>query len=417
MGPGSMKAASLWQGIGAFGLSLLAFGGHIAGAEVVDQALPVSPVMVGAVIVLCAVAIRPRGCPVSWGQVGGVLFLYMAAVAPALIYTRDTQYATEKMWQMLTLVPLCICAGMVILSFAQARRYFLVATVLLGVSAGVLAMLFRDPVAAESRRLSLDGGNTIGIGRALAAATLIVLCSALYRRRGRFLCLALAVGLLGAALAVAARGPLVSLVLAMCVVLVLYRRQLLRWLAVFGAMGGVAWYWVSLNGFFSERLLLSDDNSTQMRVALLRAAFESGFSVVGRGFGHYEQTFAVGGFSGYLYPHNIFVETIGEMGWIGGAFMAALIVPALRRQVRRTRTLNESALFGLAMFLLCSAAVSGDLPSHRGLWVLVGAFAIPAVVTATSSSRLISGGSSVSIRTTEASGSPCRGRRAVKVIK
>jgi len=86
----------------------------------------------------------------------------------------------------------------------------------------------------------------------------------------------------------------------------------------------------------------------------------------------------VGGFSekGRIYPHNLFVEVVSEMGLLGALFLGFLIwMPA--RVLIRAFTLGKidpekCGLMSIWLFALGNAMVSGDLASNYMVWIAGG---------------------------------------------
>lgn len=98
--------------------------------------------------------------------------------------------------------------------------------------------------------------------------------------------------------------------------------------------------------------------------------------------GHGYGSFAVlnRGVDARHYPHNILLEVLSELGLVGFILLASLLAyPALVviRAGRRNVTAHTVLIAGLVVYMLVNAMVSGDIPSNRALFMLLGLTALP----------------------------------------
>lgn len=360
--------------VGVFGLLLLAVGGYIAGVPLVTQILPISPILIGALVTSAFIAVRPKNEPIPMRAIWPIGMLF-AALSLGFFYADTGQpYAAEKVQLLLTLTPLAALGGAVLLQSNRARRSWLSASVIFAIFVGGLALIAPGDMDGQFARLAAEGQNTIAAGRAPAAAVVVFVVVALAgtRFKRRVLLLAGAVIFAGFMLAAGSRGPLAASLLAIAATTIVLRvRGSLAWCIAAGVGGLAAWVWLEDAGYLSPRLTTLTDNSAQARMDLYSGTSEILLaSPLGVGWGQLESRLP----AGHAYPHNILLEVGAEAGFIPLFALIWFVGYALRRQARAIGgSSTEAAIFGLTVFFLASAMVSGDINSHRGLWVMLGA--------------------------------------------
>ncbi|MEZ4698176.1 MAG: O-antigen ligase family protein [Rhodothermales bacterium] len=76
------------------------------------------------------------------------------------------------------------------------------------------------------------------------------------------------------------------------------------------------------------------------------------------------------------YPHNVFLEVVLELGVLGFAVLMGLVAVVLLMMYRRRKMARTSfyiqGLFGLWLYSMFNAMVSGDIASNEALWVFGG---------------------------------------------
>lgn len=360
--------------IGVVGLLLLAVGGYVAGVPLVTQFLPISPIFIGAAVTAVLIAVRPKDEPLRFRALWPVGILF-AGLSLGFFYAETGQsYAAEKVQLLLTLTPLAVLGGVVLLQSDRSRRFWLNASVLYAIFVGGLLLIAPGSMDGQFARLAAEGQNTIAAGRAPAAAVvvLVVLALAGTRFKRRVVMLGAAVVFAGLMLAAGSRGPLAACILAIAITAIVLRlRGSLAWSIAAGLGGVAAWMWVGDAGYLSSRLTTIADASAQARLELYSDTSAIMLThPLGVGWGQLENQLP----AGHAYPHNLFLEVGAEAGWIALVALLWFIGYALRRQARAVETSStEAAIFGLTVFFLASAMVSGDINSHRGLWVMLGA--------------------------------------------
>lgn len=259
--------------LGVMSLLILVFGGYVKGSQYLAW-VPVDITLAAAVgVVLCV------GQTLTWGP-GPMLHpewlfaLFVACLAGLLHQgVDDNSYAAEKPLAVFFVVPLCIIGGALLLRTDAARYAFLVGIVVLGFVVLLLALL--DPSAIAGDRLAIDGGNTIGAGRAIGAAFAVLALTVLASPRWRPIMVAPTALTAWGAIAAASRGPLLAAIVAVIAATVLVRSP--------GRSGRIAAIAVIAAGIgqsvlrfdsLDPRLSTLSDNSSQLRRYLWGRSWE-----------------------------------------------------------------------------------------------------------------------------------------------
>lgn len=371
--------------LGALGLIALAAGGYVAGVPLVAATLPASPIVLGLVLTLACLAVRPSGTPASWKA----LWLPVTVAAVFLLGVpfaqTDTAYGQEKL-TLLLLVPVCVWAGREILQAEQARWWWLVFVVAYGYLVAALMLVAPDAREALSGRLAVEGSNTIAGAMATAGGALVlaVLAATGARRPGGLLLAT--VPLLLAALATGSRGPVLAAVTAGLFVVVAARGARRRGPLLVLVVGGAATVWVGRQGgVFLNRFAVTTDASTEARVLMWRFTLDhSAAHPLGTGWGSLDVAYAqTSGLRSMIvaYPHNLPLEVAAEAGWLALLILVTVVVWVVSRQVATADGPAAWAMVALVVFFAVEAMFSGDVPSHRTLWVMLGAAAAAPYVT------------------------------------
>lgn len=359
------------------GLLVLAFIGYIKGAPLIS-ASPIDLTLIGAAIVSGALLLRAPEVLRMRGLAPLVL-LYIALLIGAVPSGPPTDYSSTKIIQTAVLVPLCLLGGRVLLGTERARGMWLRGIVAFGIIIAALAFVFPDDVAAESGRVSIEGGNTIGAARGVGAAVTVLAIWALHGTRRRFASITVAVGLVLVLLLIGSRGPILAAAVAITAATLLSRQpgKPVRTLVAGLGITAAGWIAIARSDSLAARLFTVQDNSSDARRYLWAETLD-----VARGY-----PFGIGWGQlyahmrpGYMldsgvrqYPHNLVLEILVEAGWVPVLIAVGVLGYALVLQRRATVTTTETGMLALIVFALVSAMVSGDVPSNREVWVAVGA--------------------------------------------
>lgn len=305
----------------------------------------------------------------------------VALLIPATLYALTNPEALDKRLKLI--IPLLAVVGVTTLVKSHRRQRI---WVWLHVVVGV-ALVATSSIGADNatKLLSRVGSNTIAAGRASGVA-IVVLLVLLLTRGGlprlwlKLVALATLVWLAGALVSTGSRGPVLACAASVLVVTVFGpgRGRLLR---IVGGIAAVGAGWLLLadaTGVGATRItrsLQGRDSLTGSREDLWREAL----SLIpqyplGIGWGNFWAVLPPSTRldSGYVqYPHNVLLEVWLEAGWLAGTGTAILLLASLARLRRSSGSPYAAALFGIAVFFVLNAMVSGDLNDNRMMWAAV----------------------------------------------
>ena len=363
-----------------FGVAALALIGLVKAQQLralVPVDLTLLVVAICAVLCLIAVGVR-RSLPreVWWVAV------FVGTLLPGLVWSSDpaNTYASTKSHELLTFVPACLLAPVLLLVTIRSQKWFLGVVVATSVIPSYVVLTQRiDPIYG---RATVSDLNPIGVGRVLAAAAVVCAIYALRESllRFRLVCAAGAVVLLYGAWRTGSRGPLLSAFLAVAFVVlaglvVRASRRLLLVCAMGGALVVVA---VVVLGIRDGALVHRDTGeSNSERFALYGRSFHLLLTHPGGiGWGnlidHLEPGQIITNQGWAQYSHNMLLEVGVEGGWIALASLLALIVLTFRRLFLRRHSTVGAALLALWIFGLATAMTSSDFTSNRLTLVMFG---------------------------------------------
>lgn len=178
-------------------------------------------------------------------------------------------------------------------------------------------------------RLTLYGGNPIGLARAVSIAGLILIVRLFYNKVSLFKFILLAAPVSYVLLSTGSKGPLVSMIVAL---LVVYFGEIRRFflnkrfirrvypLLAVGVIAIVFLYFSDPNSPILRLFNLNADTSTITRASIYKDSL--------RLIAKYPTGIGLGNFNDYSiaeYPHNAVLEAFVELGWIAGLFFTVLI--------------------------------------------------------------------------------------------
>jgi O-antigen/teichoic acid export membrane protein/O-antigen ligase len=344
----------------------------------VVSSLPVdATLLLGMLLALvCAIRLatgRVRRIPFGFAFTITVVVLSLVA---SLAWTDAGGYGTSKVTTYLTVTMLAIGAPFFLIeSWEDVRRFFRW-TVVVAVPVAILAIT--HPSTDTGR---LAGDNTIGTSRMLCTGALILLLGALARPKWRLPSTVLAAGFIATAAAVGSRGPILSLVLTLVVVLAAWLvrvpRKVAPVLAIAVASLAVVPF-VSLPKTSSERL----SQAASDPIAAFRS--DDRYFLVQQAWGIVKHHPILGGGVGSFsvanpsakWPHNFFLEIWAELGLGALLAVAGAIILALVGLFRLAWRLPEHGrdrelvyvLLAVFFFNLLAVQVSGNINDNRDFW-------------------------------------------------
>jgi O-antigen ligase len=239
-------------------------------------------------------------------------------------------------------------------------------------ASGNINFLLRQGFDKETSKIPdyLTLGTVLGIGVLVALA------------RPTVINLLIALAAMGSMLILAARGPILFVVLMIAASYFLYRRRprsgrvgLFAYLLVLAALGVAVAQWTGAEAtvtrftkiFEGGRDLEQGLRFEEFTVAL-RVIGES--PLLGVGLGGYGR--AGYGLDGNVYPHNLFLEAFAEAGVVGFLLFGGSLLVAATLALRRRGI--AAPLFVLLSFMVLNYMKSGGFVSARDLFMLLGVF-------------------------------------------
>lgn len=356
--------------IAAASLTLLAFGGYATGT-LGQLGLPVNPILIGAIgTVLTAAVASVRQPPLLRG-VFAPLALWLTMIAGFVNSTRATAYADGKVDQLLSLAPLTVFGAVILLAIPDVRSRLVWSIVGWGAIIAVLQYL-NPAVAGNPLTISAEGSSYQNYGRAVAAAAVVLLVLAVRRQSSSILLFLFGVGFLWLAMLSGSRGPVLAALVA--VIAGFAASRLPAVVTITGVIAAfLTFQFVDLWQYLPERLQTFDGGSTDARISMIQVAWEEFLKApIGLGWGELQPYMASGG-PNLAYPHNVFVEVAAEAGLFALLGLVGYMLYSLAGQYRASGGGIESAIFGLSVFMIGNAAVSGDIISNRGMHLFLAA--------------------------------------------
>lgn len=333
----------------------------------------------------------------------GLFMAFAGYAALSLLWTPGVEYARTKALYLAGLVGWAVVATAGVVAYERVRvRRLLVALVLFAVWMALETSLLYMR-SGYARLADVMGSNYLGIGRCVGLGVLVVFAYLLYEARGRaslLACLALLAWLGFVMLMLPGRGPLLATVVPMGIPLlagVRWRRRQpsgvtfsrSAWRALVAVLVGAA---AVVTAVLTSRRLIS-----LLRIATIFVAEGGGLSagtrlaryhdavhlwllepLLGHGIGAFP---IVTGFSDTrVYPHQMLLETLVELGLVGAVLLIGFIVYAFRSLGTWTEIKRDSLRLAVLMVVIntmINAAVSGDLPDNRVMFAMLGLMVFP----------------------------------------
>lgn len=372
---------------------------------------PVEPVWVGtAAVALCVVHRCGQPLRIADGVTGPILLLVLGFLPGALLSSGAGDGPHKVATMIFVLFPV-VCAATVLLDSSEARRGWLWAQVLVGSAVAVASLEFHDStIGFEPGRFTLATVDTISSARLIGVATVALLLLGLGSLRRNWWALPLAAGCGMVLVQVGSRGPLLSVLVTVAVVILVGRcfagRRMILVIAVMVACVGAFGYAIAAGGSGGRRIIgsLESGFSDGVREQLLNDAVRLGTKHPwGIGWGDFAEDGGAGreiaNQQGIAYAHNLFAEAFSEGGVLALLSLAVVVAIALWRLQRLTGEVNEAVVLGTAVYWLLNAQVSSDFVGNRFMWIAL-ACGLAACLTASRE------GGSTSLRW------PSRNRRA-----
>lgn len=371
------------QRVGSIALALLVFAGQIKANPLLDWVPVDLTLLTAAAVGLLIFAARVLDGPApNTVALPVVVWCLLAFGVP---FAHNTDYSRTKMLTLFTVTLILAVSPFYLLRSPEDRRVFLFA--LVGVASfGAVSLVVLPEAPDLYGRVSLVGGDTIGTGRVAGASALVLFLFATLSTVGqwpRLLGVFFSIAFLAGALVTGSRGPVLSAVVALVVVVALapaFRGRRVRALLGATVLVGAAAVFLRRSenvGFTRVLDFISGDSSFEgeARESLWQSAWNG---IVGQPLGHGFGSFVQANDFQIEYPHNLLLELGYEVGWLPTLVFGILVVAAGRRSVRESVDAVSTAMFALFVFSFAGAMVSSDFNGSR-LFVVTffAAFATP----------------------------------------
>lgn len=352
----------------------LCFSGYVKNSPLVDW-LPIDPTLLSAIaalVLLSVYTVHNRGLP--FRSMIPTVALW-ATFLPTMLVAYPTAAGQTKVAYLFTTTLLCALLPAIVGSTELGRRSWLTVSAIVGLALGVGTVLWPDVDRLDIYgRLNIEGGTTITTARAVGAALVIAVVVAANSRKSiatRMAAASIAVAAAALMLLIGSRGPFISVLIALSIVVVTARigiavKLVLATLLVFASiiLSEVA-VTSSTTGFSRILSFIAGDSVDRQRSQLYNLAIDQIANHPG-GLGWYG--FAPLASAGTPYPHNIVLEIAVEGGWLPGLAFLAYTLVALRRLWIGSRSLVGMALYALALYWLLAAQFSSDINGNRATW-------------------------------------------------
>lgn len=342
--------------------------------------LPIEPVCIGtAAIALCLV--YRLGQPLRLDRaVLGPLLVLVVGFLPGAVLSSGSGYGPTKVTTLIFVLLPAMCSAILLLDSPEARRRWVWAQVLIGLAVAVAALEFNHTSVLEPGRFTLAAVDTISFARLVGVAVVALLLIGLGSRRHSWWALPLAAGNGMVLVHVGSRGPLLSVLLTVLLVVVAGRcfagRRVVLVAVVLAAMVAAYVYALADGGSGGRRIIesLQSGLSDDTRVGLFSDAIRLGFAhPLGIGWGDFAQDSRAGRLiandQGVAYAHNVFAETFTEGGVLALMAFLIVVVVALTRLHRLSSDPQEAAVLGVLVYWLLNAQISSDVVGNRFMWL------------------------------------------------
>ena len=320
----------------------------------------------------------------------GLIFVLYAAMS--LCWTSSSIYAQEKALYISTLVFWALLGTSLIISqeYARVRKFFILLCVF-SIWVAVESIIFYVSNGPSSFITAMGfGGSYVNLGRTIGLGVIIVLNYSLFSSRSnhiKLLQLLISVFLLFILLILGGRGPLLATVLP-CIILgvfeadkILKPKYIILFLIIIGLLSGFVYYLYSTGNVvktlvrFQALLEPGFGGSVGTRMIYYSYVFSSWIEnpIFGHGIGSWSTLLGVGDFR--IYPHDIILEILFELGLVGLISFFFMIYYALNVFIKRASRgplLFKSIVMMMFANAFINALVSGDIPSNRVLFAMTG---------------------------------------------
>jgi O-antigen ligase len=364
-----------WVGPGICGL--LVFAGQFKRSPLLSW-LPIDLTLLAAAVMLIALMmiLAARGPNL---RVSPWAFALIAALVPGwAMLDLANEYQIKKLLGMgITLLAAC-GATYLIDSPSKQRKWTHVLVAIASVYA--LAVLIAPADQTVAGALTLEGSNTTAAGQVAGVAFVVLFTRALLNEGGRrILLVASSLVFLAFLIASGSRGAFLATILAVVAVGLIRAKGRPGRIAIL-LVGAMSVYVIlsRLGNAGAARIassLFGSADATLTRDPLWKDAWNAVLSdpvrLIGVGWGNFGSVRQMGlvDQQSRQYAHNVILEIWVEGGVVALIAICAFIIASLLRLARGWRTVEGTILFGIGIFALVNASLSGDVNDNRLMWV------------------------------------------------
>ncbi len=369
--------------------------------------------VVQGLLLLCDRRFSLNPCGVSVVGAGSAFAFYTIA---STFWASGVEYAHYKAAYICTINLWCLAAAALVLTASPLRfRRFLQALLVFAGWISVENLLSYAHLAQFGRVMQLHamGGEAayIGLGRVVTWGAVICAVLWLFGRpslwhlwQSRHISITLLGFFTATAALIGARGPMVAAALAVGMVAFLFpgqrafagflkNTQRVAWIALSCGLASFAHkLWTGeypllvlrFLAFSSKSEYYDVSGSGLLRLEMYSEAFWAWWErpLFGHGVGGFSVVWA--NLDERLFPHNLVLELLCELGIVGFAlflFIPAAAILARRGEWRQTSLVYRAMVFALAGSAFANTMTSGDLPDNRYFFAALGllAFRNPAI--------------------------------------
>lgn len=303
------------------------------------------------------------------------IFLLMILLFSILATSLFVDYEFEKSMTFIFILSTLFIISPVILNSPKAINLFFKALLVTSLLICLLTLVTME--FHVSGRLTLLGSNPIWLGRAISIALIIMFILYKYNKINILLLLTLLIPVSYVLIATGSKAPFFA---AIIVILFLYRKSIASILKskkafqmtlntiIFSLPIIILIFYILPKSIINRLFNFEEEGSTGIRLELYGASLDLiSSNPLGIGIGNFSSYVKLG----YNFPHNLFLESLVELGWFSGIILISFIILALFGLFYMQNSLEKDLLLSLFILGLLNSMFSGDMTSPKELYILL----------------------------------------------
>lgn len=320
----------------------------------------------------------------AWGAILFLLFILVLTLS--LSYTDSKEYSRYKALVFISYTAWAYFGVFFILNSQEAIKKFFFSVILTSIYTAIKAIYQYYTIGLPSGvlRAGVDGGNPIELARFSALAILCIIVLFIYSKKNWIseLFSIIGIGILIFSIFISgSRMPFISLVFIISLLLVFSIKSVNKTIRIKKGSLRILFLAFTITvvlitiappvifGPLVDRLSGGGDGiaSSYVRIDMLKNAYKmwSEAPFFGSGVGSFAIYYS--GIDEKLYPHNIFLEVLSELGLVGFSVLSGMIIFAVKKGVIALKSKSEYSIMIMLsfIFLLINANTTGDLNDNR----------------------------------------------------